>query len=155
MNVGSCSGAPSSRQQAYTLTEAIAGSVISAIMLVGLYLGFSQGFAFVQLSRENLRATQILQEKMDTIRLYTWDQVNSNGFIPPTFSAPFYPLDTQSSGGLIYQGTLTLTNAPVSEAYAGDLRLVVAELNWTSGNVARQRQMKTLVSKYGLYNYVY
>jgi len=54
---------------AFTLVEVMVAVWLGAIMFVGLYLGFSQGFAVIQLTRENLRATQILQEKAETIRL--------------------------------------------------------------------------------------
>jgi hypothetical protein len=123
-------------------------------MVVGLYVGFSQGFAVVQLARENLRATQILQEKMETVRLYTWDQVNTPGFIPPTFTAPFYAVGTETQG-LTYNGRVTIAAAPVAESYAADLRQVTAEVTWTSGNVIRRRDMTTFISRYGLHNYIY
>ena len=127
---------------------------VAGVMFVTLYLAFSQGFAVIQLARENLRATQILQEKMETIRLYTWDQINTPGFIPPTFSAPFYAIGNDS-GGVIYRGSMSVTNAPLTETYASDLKLVTVEVNWTSGNAIRRREMKTLVSKYGLHHYIY
>ena len=57
---------------AFSMIEILVAMVVLGIMFVSLYSGFSSGFAVVQLARENLRATQILQEKMETIRLYTW-----------------------------------------------------------------------------------
>ena len=49
------------------------------VISVTLYIAIAQGFAATQVARENLRATQILQEKMETIRLYGWDQINVPG----------------------------------------------------------------------------
>ena len=61
---------------AFTLVEVIVAVSVMAIMIVGFYLGFSQGFAVIQVTRENLRAAQILEEKMETIRLFTRNLLN-------------------------------------------------------------------------------
>ena len=58
---------------AFTLPEVMVAAGVGAVLFVSLYLGIAQGAVVVQSCRENLRATQILQEKMETIRLYTWD----------------------------------------------------------------------------------
>lgn len=121
---------------------------------VGFYYGFSTGFGVVQVSRENLRGTQILQEKMETIRLYSWDQINTTNFIPATFVEPFYSV-TQSVSGLMYTGSVQITAAPVSEPYSNEMRQVAMEVHWLSGKTSRSREMKTLISRYGLQNYVY
>ena len=138
--------------------EVLVATAIIGVQFVALYLGMTQGFGIVQVSRENLRATQILQEKMETIRLYTWDQITNAGFIPPTFTNSFYPAGSQANLGVNYQGTMTISDVPAplsSTSYASDLKLVVVQVNWTSGNVQRQRDMRTLVSHYGLHNYIY
>src|SRR5690242_4145889 len=148
---------PDRRRDAFMLMEVLVAVMIVGVTFVTYYLGMTQGFGLVQVARENLRATQILQEKMETIRLYTWDQVNTAGFIPATFTATFYPQGTQTNQGVTYQGTFTLTNAPatVTGPYVSDLRMVIFQLNWQSGSVQRQREMRTLVSHYGLHNYIY
>jgi len=135
--------------------EVMAGVLLIGGMAVTLYTGMSQGFAVVQLARENLRATQILQEKMEAIRLVSWSQLNTSGFVPSSFTAPFYDIEGDLTDGLIYDGQITITNVPFDESYSSDMRLVLAELTWTSGNVVRRRSMRTLVSEYGLQNYIY
>ena len=82
-----------SRQSAYTLPEVMMGILIMSIMFVTLYAGFTQGFGVVQASRENLRATQILQQYSEIIRLYTWDQLTNVNFLPHPFITnwTFYP----------------------------------------------------------------
>ena len=130
------------------------GAMIMAVMFATLYLGFAQGYRIIGSARENLRATQILQEKMETIRLYTWEQINTPGFIPTNFNAYFYPVGTQTNG-VVYNGQMIIAPAVMTESYAADHKLVTAVLNWTSGSVQRQRQMTTLVSRYGLHNYYY
>lgn len=140
--------------RAYSLIEVMVGVAIISIGFASLYLGISQGFAVIQLARENLRATQILQEKMETIRLFTWTQL-TNAPASTNFTTTFYPLAPAGSQGIVYTGTRTITNAPVSESYAGDLRMVIVQLNWLSGNIPRQREMRTFVSQYGLHNYIF
>lgn len=141
-------------RRAFTLVEVLVTVAIVGMSFVSLYSGISMGFALINVSRENLRAVQILQEKVETIRLYNWDQINSNGFIPATFSEPFYP-KVATNSGLVYAGTVVVTNAPISESYRNDLRLVVLTVSWTSGNVTRQREMQTYIARYGLQNYLY
>ena len=140
---------------AFTLPEVMMGVMIMSVMIVSLYLGLSQGFAVIQISRENIRATQILQEKMEAIRLYTWDQINTDGFVPANFSEYSYDKGSASARGVLYTGTFQKTADPTIENYAVDQRLVTFTLTWRSGNVQRQRQMQTLVSRYGLQNYIY
>ena len=92
---------------------------------------------------------------MEIIRLYTWSELNSNGFIPATFTAPLDASSATSTNGAVYAGQIVITNAPMSESYSNDHRLVTVTLTWGSGGVQRKRQMSTLVSQYGLHNYYY
>jgi hypothetical protein len=106
------------------------------------------------MARENERATQILLEKVETIRLYNWDQINSNGFIPATFSATYDP-QGGTNQGLVYSGTFTIGPAPISSSYSNDLKAVTIGISWKTGELQRQRQVMTLVSRYGLEDYIY
>ena len=144
-----------SRQTAYTLTEVMVGVSIIAVMFVTLYLGFTQGFGVVQASRENLRATQILQQYSEIIRLYTWDQLTNVNFLPHphTTNWTFYPRGGTGNQGVVYTGTLSVDSSDLIEAYAADTKKVTFTLAWTSRNIPHQRQMTTLVSKYGLHKY--
>jgi Tfp pilus assembly protein PilV len=144
------------RTGAFSLIEALMATGIISVVALGLYAGISSGFSVVEQSRENLRATQILVEKMETVRLYSWDQINSNGFIPATFSAPFQPGTTNASNStLVYRGRVTIANAPITEAYSNDLKLVTVDLSWISARITHSRTMSTLISRYGLQNYIY
>ena len=133
----------------------VAVSVLG-FMIVSLYAGFSSGFAVLRVARENLRATQILAERMEVIRLVKWDDVKP-GFIPTNFTAPFYANDetNTTTGQFAYSGTVTITDTPVGETYAQNLRMIHINLSWVSGNITRTREMSTFISKYGLQNYVY
>jgi hypothetical protein len=126
-------------------------------MIVSLYAGFSSGFAVLRVARENLRATQVLEERMEVIRLIRWDDLLAPGFVPTSFSAPFYANDATNAavGTFAYTGTVSLSTPTFSESYADQMRMVRIELTWKSGNIPRTREMTTYVSKYGLQNYVY
>src|SRR6266511_2595324 len=107
-----------SRRSAYTLAEVMVGIAIMSVMFLTLYLGFTQGFGVVQGSRENLRATQILQQQSEIIRFYTWEQVDpASGWIPPSTTWTFYPLGGNGNRGITYTGTVSVTNAPMTESY--------------------------------------
>jgi prepilin-type N-terminal cleavage/methylation domain-containing protein len=148
----------SNGRAAFTLVEVMMGVAVMGIMLVTLYGGFTFAFAETRLARENVRATQILQEKMEVVRLYTWDQaVNTPGYVPATFTEAFYANNPTNSvtGNFIYKGTVLVTNAPITETYSGDLRMVQINVSWKSGGIIRTRQMTTFISQYGLQKYVY
>src|SRR5688500_20096986 len=99
----------------FSIIEATIGMGIVGTTVAALFSGFTSGFFTMQMARENLRATQIMLEKMETIRLYSWDQVTSpnaiipTNFIPTSFTNYYDPNSTQK--GVAYQSTLTITNA--------------------------------------------
>jgi Tfp pilus assembly protein PilV len=141
-----------------SLVEVLIAVLGLGIMIVTIYVAVTQGFSVIQTARENLRATQILQEKMETVRVYNWDQIlDHQNFIPATFVEPFYAVGTNGQGGFDYTGQVTVTNAASvgGAAYANEMRRITVQVQWTSGNVTRTRQMSTLVSQYGLHQYVY
>ena len=133
------------------------GLAVVAIMGAALYMGIGMAFSQLRLSRENLRATQVLEGKMEIVRQYNWDQVaNLPGFIPTSFTESFFADNpTNTSGNFVYTGTVTVTNAPVTETYSNDLRMVQIKLTWKSGGIVHQRQATTFVSQFGLQRYVY
>jgi type II secretory pathway pseudopilin PulG len=139
---------------AFSVVEQLVGVGVIAVAITSVYASFSSGFAVIQLARENLRATQVLQEKVEVLRLYTFDQLTSPGYVPTNFTAPFYPSGT-NNGGFSYSGTVSISNPPFSVNYSNDLKLVTFEVTWTSANVLRRRSMSTLVARNGLQAYVY
>jgi Prokaryotic N-terminal methylation motif len=147
---------PRSYCAAYTLVEVMIGSALFAMCALASYLGLAQGLQILQLTREDLRATQILQDKTEIIRLYTWEQLTNSAFISSSFTDYFNPAGvTNGSSGAAYFGTVTITNAPMTEGYAADLKLVTFQLSWTNHDTLHQRQIITLASRYGLHNYIY
>lgn len=144
-------------KRAFTIMEVLVALGVSALLFVSLYAGFSSGWMVTEVARENLRATQIMVEKMETIRLYSWSQVTApTNFIPRTFEDTYYPNSTNPSmRGLTYTGLVTISTVTNLGTYGNNMRLMKIDLNWTSGGIRRSRSMETLVSRYGLQNYVY
>src|SRR5216117_2541734 len=91
------------RHQAFTLVEVMLAVVIVGVEFVSLYVALSQGFGVVQVARENLRATQIMQEQVEILRILNWDQITTNP--PPwNFTAAFYPANLTNQG-VVYSGS--------------------------------------------------
>ena len=130
------------------------GMGILATTVGALMSGLTYGFFTMKIARENLRATQIMLEKVETIRLYSWDQINTPGFIPTNFVA-YYDPNSPDNPGQTYYGTLTITNSNISASYADDLKLVTVTISWQTGGLTRTREFKSFISRYGLQDYVY
>lgn len=148
---------------AFTLAEVCVGAVIVLIVFGSIYAGLTMSFNATQAARENLRATQVMLERLEGLRLYNWDQLVNSNWLPSTFTAYYFPLtNLNQSPGVLYFGTVTISNVPFPDPvpnYANDLRLVTVTIYWTNvigtNKIVRTRQMQTLVGRMGLQNYVY
>lgn len=151
-------------ESAFTLAEIFVALAVLATMVVTLFVGFSSGLALVQVARENLRGTQILVQRSEDLRLFTWTQVTNTGFLKPTFTDYFYPPGTNTgSSGATYSGFVAVSNAPsnIPADYANYMKLVTVTIYWTNyphlltNQIVRTRQLQTLVARYGMQPYVY
>jgi type II secretory pathway pseudopilin PulG len=141
-------------QAAFGLTESLIGVVVIGVVFTALYAGMTTGFQTVRSARENLRATQILLEKFESLRLYNWEQITStNNYIPTTFTN-HYVLNP-STAGTVYIGRVSINPAPLTEVYRDDMRSVTVSVEWTTGNTRRSRSFTSYVAKYGLQHYIY
>ena len=140
---------------AFGLMESMFGVVVMGIVFIALYSGMAKGFQSVRSARENLRATQILLEKFETLRLYNWEQVNTTNYIPLKFTN-HYILHPKGAG-TIYYGTVNIANPPLAatEPYRDDMRAVTINLSWQSGSATRTRSFTSFVARYGIQHYVY
>jgi len=138
-----------------TLVDLIMAVAVLGIMAGGIFGSFRYGIFMLQLVRENQRATQVILEKVETIRLYNWDQVNSNGFIPATFTEVYDPQGTTNSQGATYHGTVRVAPCSLASPYAANLRQLTVTLNWTTRDIPHTRTLTTYIAKDGVQNYVY
>ena len=141
------------RLAAFSIVEATVGMGIMGTCVAALFSGFTSGFFTMQLARENQRATQIMLEKVETLRLYSWDQIKTAGFIPAAFTNSYDP--QSANQGLTYNGTIAITNAPITSSYSNELKLVTVTLNWQTGTLPRSRTFTTYVARNGLQSYIY
>jgi type II secretory pathway pseudopilin PulG len=150
-------GARPRRVSGFTLVETVVATFLAAIMLSAVYGGIGAGFAMVKVTRENLRATQILLQRMEAIRLSPY-QALQNPASYPTASTDYYCPGGQTNGGagVAYSVTYNCAPAPSSlpPSYRSNIVLVTVNASWTSGKVQRTRSMQTYVARYGIQPYV-
>ncbi len=137
-----------------TLAEIVMATAVLGIMASGLFGSFRYGFFTLQLLRENQRATQIILENVETLRLYNWEQLTNGVYtLPDEYYDPQAPANCQ---GTTYSGTVAITNCPLTSSYAARLRQVTVTLNWiTRGTIPHSRSITTYTAKDGIQNYVY
>jgi uncharacterized protein (TIGR02598 family) len=143
------------RQAAFSLVEVTVGLGIVGTCVAALFSGFTTGFFTIRMARENLRASQILLQKTEALRLMSWDQLTSDtNTIPATFAERYDPNATNDLG-IVYSGTISISTCPVTSSYSNDMKMVVVTVNWKTGSMDRNRTYTTYVSRYGLQNYIY
>ena len=144
-------------ETATTLVEVLVGLGLFGIMVLSLFGGMSMALGQSRAAREDLRATQIMVERMEGIRLFTWDQLNySNTLCPTSFTSDYEP-GANGSSGLVYYGTMQITNVSLSPSpsYSNSLRSITVSVDWTNFGQAHHRTMTTYQAQYGMQNYVF
>lgn len=153
---------PPRAEHAFTLVEVVVAAMILGTATLSLFACFTTGFSIVQASRENLRATQIMLQRVEAIRLFNWNQVlDTTNYLKPTFTEYYDPRGaTNSTGGTLFQGFVTSnipTDLPV--AYRTNMRTITVTLYWTNymgqQTSVHSRQMQTRVARYGMENYIF
>jgi|SRR5690242_14191077 len=151
------------RSAGYTLVEVLCAIIIAAIATTALFAGFNNSFAILRTTREDLRATQILMQKTEAVRMLTWQQLTNVQTLEPTFKEYYYPAGTSSNqAGALYWGTISTTalatNIPDTVPYKANLHLVTITVVWTnyvgSKSLAHSRQMQTLSALSGMQSYL-
>jgi Tfp pilus assembly protein PilV len=139
------------------MTEVMIAVLILAVASISLYGGFASGFMVVDSTRQELRATQILTQKAEALRLCSWDSLAS---CPITFSEAYDP--TATNNGTIYFGSVTTntpTVIPASAAYRTNMCIATITLFWTNNSgsqrIIHSRTSQTLIARYGIQNYIW
>ena len=163
--------------RAYTITEVVFAMAALAVTVGALYAGMTYGMREAVLTRENLRATQVMLEKLEQLRLYPAYKLRSyfdpddpedplDPFdstdphvagedepaytIPTTFEVPYKPGVT-NTGDPVYCGRFIIsTNTAFGMPYDGDILRVGVEVTWDSGGRTQTRSMETFFAKYGM-----
>jgi prepilin-type N-terminal cleavage/methylation domain-containing protein len=138
-------------QSAFSMVEVMFSMAIVGVLIVALYSALASAVPMVRSCQENERVTQILSEKLDTIRLYNWVQM-TNGFVQTNFVVGIEPILTNSRP--YYTGTVSIVQAPISEVYRSNLLQVTVKVDWVSGSRPQSQSMVTYIAKYGLQTYI-
>lgn len=146
-------------QQGFSLVEVMVGSAIVGIFFLSFFAMTGTGFNMVKSSRENLRATQIMLNRLEGVRLFRWDQLSQASLLPATFTENYDPTSTNSSvGAVVYSGTMvvsTPTMNPTATYSSSGVKQVTVRITWNSGGMNHTRTMSTYVAQYGAQNYIY
>src|SRR6266496_6008035 len=89
--------------RAFTVLELVVAIALIELIVLAVYSAITSGMGNVRMARENLRATQILLDKMESIRLYNWDQLDIN-FLPTTFIVNYDTTSASTNSGILYYG---------------------------------------------------
>jgi hypothetical protein len=139
--------APARGQPGHTLIDVVVATWLLTVVVVGLFGAFSFGFSTIKISQEDVRASQIILQKLETLRVYDWSRI-TNGYFPATFTASY-----STSGGVTYEGAIAIEPFPTAESYSNTLRQVTVSLAWVSSGIPRYRVVRTLVSQNGIQTY--
>jgi len=141
---------------AFTLMEVVVAAMVLMTISVAFYLGLSSCFSVVKASREEVRATQIMTQKLEAVRLCTWSELTNF-----SFKEPYDPVGTtNSSAGVYYYGNVTKSAAatiPNTASYLNNMCLVTVSLTWTNSrrSAVYSRKMETHYARYGLQSYIW
>ncbi len=150
--------AQNSGRAGHTLAEVVVAVLILMIVASAFYAALSFGFGLMDTTRQELRATQILTQKAETLRLCTWEQLGNF-----SFSDTYDPqAGSTQSKGTIFSGTVS-TNAASAvnsgASYKPNMRLVTIDLYWTNyckgKRIVQNRTFRTEVARYGIQNYIW
>ena len=136
------------------------------VVFVAVFGTMTMGLSTTQASRENLRATQIMLDKMEGIRLYNWTQLTNSSFLVSSFTNWFFETNnigaTSATGnGVMYTGSISVaTSTNMPSVYSNAMRVVTVTVGWNSGNwlqspITHTRSMATYVSQNGMQNYIF
>ena len=142
-------------QSGFSIVEVMVGFVLLGIVIAALFGGFSFGFNSIKLSQEEVRADQILVQKLETVRMYQWTNIINSAFIQ-TNQPPAYYSTSNALHGVTYNVTMSVSPfvpSATPEVYRSTLRQVTATVSWFSEGMDHTRSMSTLVSSNGLMTY--
>jgi len=158
MRGGSCGG--------FSLIEAMVAMMIFGVTVLAVYGGVSLGLTTIRHTREQQKAMQIMVDALEMIRLYSWEELSTPGFVPKQFTvkdngsvakSTTLGAGAPSTGGtgVNYHGKISISDPSFLTNYDSRLKEVEVELVWQSGGMERKRQLKTLITFGGLYAYLF
>jgi len=145
------------RTSAFTLVEAVVATLVAAIAVPAFYGCVWAGIAMVKSTREDLRATQIMLQRMEAIRLSAYNALQNPTSYPTNVTDYYTPSGTNNgTGGTAYTVSYNWAPGPATlpPSYRSNMVLVTVNASWKSGNVQQTRSSQTYVARYGIQRYV-
>src|SRR5215813_818461 len=97
------SAAQGRQTSGFTLIETVVATLLAGIMLPTLFAGLASGFSIVKVTRENLRATQVIMQRMEAIRLAPYKTLQDPAAYPASFTEYYSPSGkTNGAPGTVY-----------------------------------------------------
>jgi hypothetical protein len=139
------------------------GAAVMSVVFVSIFGVLTMGLFVSGTSRENLRATQIMLDKMEGLRLYSPTQLTNTMFLLQSFTNWFSEtnnigLQNVQGYGVMYTGSIAIAPVSFAASYSSNMQQVTVNIGWVSGgqgNIAHTRSMSTFYANQGLYNYVW
>ena len=154
----------------FTLPEVMVSILLTTIMVTSLYAGITSTYKIAHQTRDVARATQLMVDTMEIMRLYTWEELNTPGFVPGNFNAVLdgdYRKETSadgqpktleqygSSGTRTANATVTIADASFTSSYSTNIKEITIVVTWENGGLQQVREMKTLVARNRIQSYIY
>lgn len=141
-------------EKGLTILEVAFALGLIMMLVIAVYSAIGSGMSTIRMARENLRATQILIEKTEALRLYNWEQLNG-GYLSTNFVVNYDVNVANTNSGVLYHGSIDIQPAKLGTTYEDEMRVVTVRLNWQTGTLPRRRELTTYVCRSGLQNYKY
>jgi len=139
-------GAGRRRQRAFTITEVAVVTLILGVLLCAILGVVSQAARYVHDIRLTARSSQVLQQKIEDIRMATWGVLTN------------YPLISTNSSSTDGPYVVVITTNQYG-SFAGNTTVlrVTMTTTWTnfSSRKVETNRLTTLVTKNGLNQFIY
>ena len=108
----------------------------------------------VNLTREDLRATQILLQRAEAIRLSPYKLLQDPTTYPTNVTDYYSP--SSQHNGTVYSVAYNCAPGPATlpPSYRSNMVLITVTASWNSGKVQHSRSSQTYVARYGIQHYV-
>ena len=137
---------PARHKDAFTIVEVAVVTAIFGILLIAILGMVSQASRYLHDIRLTARSSQVLQQKMEDVRLLTWDRLTN------------YPSVWTDSASTYGKFVVTVA-ANSYDVYSGTTMVLKVTLSttWTnfSTNQVETNRLTTLVTNRGLNNYIF
>ncbi len=132
----------------FNLIEVTIATLVVGIFVCAILVSVTSGYSVLEKSRETLRANQILQQELETVRTYSWTSMTNSA----NFGSTNY-----ADSGVSFAVTRSVSNYYNSTSYCTSyMREVTISIAWTnSAGSPMNKDMSTVVSEGGLNDYIY